>query len=814
MTGGPDDSDRGGRPPCAAGPRRSPLRRRRGSSLACLFVLSLAVAGSAAADFRAGLTAYQRGDYASALREWRPLAEAGDPTAQLYLGLMYENGQGVPADLAEARRWFERAAATFPAGEDRSRALAGRDRVAQTIARAPVDPALVGQWQSAAPDPATGGTTERVWDVGANGQFAMTTIRKGRDAAVTGRSVERGQFRAKDGKWSYTLPSQSFEGAYRVIGRDAFETTGPLGIAQWTRVGSTASTAAGPRAPLPPPVGRVLHDTDFEKSRQWPEAALGACRTAYGDGGYVVAAAGPTDPCLLWSKADVWPERVRIDLQARLRKGDPGGAWGLMFGIADERGSHWYSLAVSADGKFRLSDPRALLIPWTEEPAIRRGLGAENTLTVDVQGRTLTVFINGKRVGTAPATGDTRGSAGFYVGRPGAELIVTRLRVAELPGAGPGGAPAAARLLLEDDFRSQRRWSEGASGQCRGAYRGGGYALEVAAATGTCERVQIDQFPARVRIELEARLQRGSETAAWGLLFGVSRDWTEGYSLAVAANGSYRLADTTRKLLQGWSPTPALKTGVGAVNTLAVEIDGRSVTLFANGQRLSSYQAPRDVAGVAGLYVGAPGAEVLFTRLRVTDLGGAAAPAPLVAPAAQPRVLLQTDFRANQAWPAAASCRTVHEEGGLSVEHVGPGAVCEQVLLDPGPLRGGLRVDLSVEFRRGDLGQLVGLIFGWTPDGRSYSVKITGHGWMKVNHWDGQGWQELLAFKTDPVLRTGYNAVNVLTVEVRGQSIHVFVNGKAMGVAQAPGPVSGRIGVNLNERGMKVLLTRLHAAEI
>ncbi len=63
------------------------------------------------ADFKAGDEAYSRGDYATALKEWRPLAEQGDALAQSYLGLMYENGEDVPQDYAEAIRWFLRAAA-------------------------------------------------------------------------------------------------------------------------------------------------------------------------------------------------------------------------------------------------------------------------------------------------------------------------------------------------------------------------------------------------------------------------------------------------------------------------------------------------------------------------------------------------------------------------------------------------------------------------------------------------------------------------------------------------------------------------------
>jgi len=63
------------------------------------------------ADFQAGMDAYNRGDYGTALREWRPLAEQGDARAQFSLGLSYENGDGVPRDHAKAREWYEKAAA-------------------------------------------------------------------------------------------------------------------------------------------------------------------------------------------------------------------------------------------------------------------------------------------------------------------------------------------------------------------------------------------------------------------------------------------------------------------------------------------------------------------------------------------------------------------------------------------------------------------------------------------------------------------------------------------------------------------------------
>ena len=43
-------------------------------------------------DFQAGHDAYERGDYETALKKWRPLAEQGDAEAQGILGWMYTEG--------------------------------------------------------------------------------------------------------------------------------------------------------------------------------------------------------------------------------------------------------------------------------------------------------------------------------------------------------------------------------------------------------------------------------------------------------------------------------------------------------------------------------------------------------------------------------------------------------------------------------------------------------------------------------------------------------------------------------------------------
>lgn len=73
-------------------------------------IVALAAAAPAWADYEAGIAAARAGDYATAVREWRPLAEAGNRDAQFNLGLAYENGLGVPADARAAERWYRRAA--------------------------------------------------------------------------------------------------------------------------------------------------------------------------------------------------------------------------------------------------------------------------------------------------------------------------------------------------------------------------------------------------------------------------------------------------------------------------------------------------------------------------------------------------------------------------------------------------------------------------------------------------------------------------------------------------------------------------------
>jgi uncharacterized protein len=70
----------------------------------------VAMAGSAEEDFRGGLAAFNRGDFAAAMRLWRPLADSNDPRSQAGVGFLYHRGLGVPTDDVRAAFWLRKAA--------------------------------------------------------------------------------------------------------------------------------------------------------------------------------------------------------------------------------------------------------------------------------------------------------------------------------------------------------------------------------------------------------------------------------------------------------------------------------------------------------------------------------------------------------------------------------------------------------------------------------------------------------------------------------------------------------------------------------
>lgn len=186
---------------------------------------------------------------------------------------------------------------------------------------------------------------------------------------------------------------------------------------------------------------------------------------------------------------------------------------------------------------------------------------------------------------------------------------------------------AGPRVLFDDELRAPRNWAAGAGTSCRSAYADEGFVVTNIAASAPCllGPVQPEVFPASVRIEITARLRKGTREGAFGLMFAGrgGPDNRTFATFALTANGTYRVASWSSGK---WSyPVPptatrSVKTEYGAPNTLAVELRDRSIVAYVNGRPVATAELSAQASGTLGFYVDQRGMEVLFTNLRVSAL--------------------------------------------------------------------------------------------------------------------------------------------------------------------------------------------------
>jgi len=106
------------------------------------FCLALGMSSSLLhAGFDEATAAFESGNYPKALEELQPLVEKGDARAQYAMGVMAENGFGMPVNLQQAAAWYLKAAqqgntdAQFNLGAMYERGLG-----------MPADPAQAAHW--------------------------------------------------------------------------------------------------------------------------------------------------------------------------------------------------------------------------------------------------------------------------------------------------------------------------------------------------------------------------------------------------------------------------------------------------------------------------------------------------------------------------------------------------------------------------------------------------------------------------------------------------------------------------------------------
>ena len=74
-----------------------------------IFITALSIAlllQGCSNNLQQALDAKDRGNFATAVKIWVPLAKEGNAVAQNNLALSYWNGEGVPQDLRTAEKWY------------------------------------------------------------------------------------------------------------------------------------------------------------------------------------------------------------------------------------------------------------------------------------------------------------------------------------------------------------------------------------------------------------------------------------------------------------------------------------------------------------------------------------------------------------------------------------------------------------------------------------------------------------------------------------------------------------------------------------
>lgn len=324
--------------------------------------------------------------------------------------------------------------------------------------------------------------------------------------------------------------------------------------------------------------------------------------------------------------------------------------------------------------------------------------------------------------------------------------------------------------------------------------------------------------PSYARFEMTTLLRGGPDGAGYGIAFArPSRTVSQWCTFTIDSDGHYRVVRWGGEAAIPWTSSPFIHTGVGARNTLAVEVRGTQLTFYINGNLVNSWTADRDVSGNFGVSVG-QGVEVRFEAFSVTSLGGAGIPVsampskgapPAAAPVAGGGGLLFTEDFSGFTVADDAIARSEYAEGGLLVN---ARSGMTRWMFGRGLVQSNVRISVTAHFRGGPTNSKIGFAFG-----RPSRDEAT---WLAFHYQpDGQYYMEGYGAANNlgpafaaPVVR-GYNATNILTAEVRGSQVMLYVNGQYVASYTATRDATGYVGVTATA-GAQVLFTNFRVERL
>lgn len=588
-----------------------------------------------------------------------------------------------------------------------------------------------------------------------------------------------------------------------------------------------------------PPVTKASNtsaiDWDFRSSQPLTAGHFNNCQYDYSPAGYTIRVLEYGGSCLDGSMQE-WEPSVRVTTQAVPVSGNAGYTYGLRFGISDDTTVGYYALEVSSYGHFELSRYRnkkwEVVFPWQTGTGINAS--AANTITADIRGSTATFIINGITQYTYQAPAPIRGRVGFGIigfdkAGPYPAVTFSAFNVSGQKGTGPSPTTTTGPVTnntvtsVDYDFTSTQPLTSGRYGKCQYDYSSSGYTVSVAEFGTTCIDGPLGDRPANVRISTTAVGLRGNTGYTYGLRFGYTSDSTVGYyAYEISEGGSFQLS---RYRMNRWEPLIPW-TSNSAVhpassrtpNNMSVEVRGTSLTLFANGTQVGTYQTPYPAVGPAGF--GVIGYEqsgekpaVTFSRFSITPLSGSNTTTVTPTPTTP---TVNWDFTSSQPLSAGlfGKCRYDYVNGGYTISIDTPGSTC----LDgpSGDQPASVRISATALGVRGGTGYTYGFRFGYTTDQSIgyYAFELSEGGSFQLSRKHNDAWDAVVGWQRVSTVNPASSGIpNQFAVEIRGTSIVMFVNGTQVGSYQGPyppvGPASfGIIGYDQSLANPAVVFTR------
>jgi hypothetical protein len=565
-------------------------------------------------------------------------------------------------------------------------------------------------------------------------------------------------------------------------------------------------------------------DWDFRTSQPLTAGKFNNCQYDYSPAGYTLRVLEYGGSCLDGSMQE-WESNVHLSTVAVPVSGNAGYTYGLRFGISDDTTVGYYALEVSSYGHFQLSRYRygkwEVVVPWQTGTGINAS--SANTIAADIRGSTVNFIINGINQYTFHAPAEVRGRVGFGIigfDKAGPYPVVTfrtfsvsgQKGTSTTPVTPTPVTPTPSTASVDWDFSSSQPLSTGLFGKCRYDYASGGYQISVDQPGSTCLDGPSGDQPANVRVSVTGRGVRGGTGYTYGLRLGYTTDQSIGYyAVELSEGGSFQLSrkrnDAWEPLNGGWQHLSVVNpASSGAANVITAEIRGATVTVYVNGTQVSTYTGTNPIVGpvsfgVIGYDQTLANPVVVFTRFSVTPLSGnntvtTVTPTPVTPTPSTASV--DWDFTSSQPLSTGlyGKCRYDYANGGYTVAIDQPGSTC----LDgpSGDQPASVRISTTARGVRGGTGYTYGLRLGYTTDQSIgyYAVELSEGGSFQLSRkrndvWEplNGGWQHL------SVVNTAASGVpNVITAEIRGATVTVYVNGTQVSTYTGTNPIVGPAG--------------------